>query len=419
MALTTIQVHGEILDPDGLTPAVGTVTFKNRVELRDTVANVVYEPASWIATLDVNGEFTITLPTTDNPDITPLDWTYQVYVSTTQWREAFNIELPVALGPVAEFADLIPLDDPDTCTPDGTACAPISLVGQVAALEGEVDVLAADLDTVEVTVGALVGQVNTISPIVFANQASIVILQGQIIAINAAWITSGTLAYQRLGGTIAEADTVTFNRATLVNPGTAADTWSFTYNGTRVTYVNEYACLRVRGIDQIQTPARFMSHFNRDGTILPTFQVSLSDAATHVFQVLANGDILSTGGLSMLPTAPVAVAFTAPAVTAPLISDGATTGAPYSLTTTLHASANRVYLDGAVSNGGGAPIVGGTVLFTITALHRPTAWVQFNERTSTTLSARVTIRPDGTVRLDQSLAAGATCSFDGLNYRKN
>lgn len=419
MALTTIQVHGEILDPDGLTPAVGTVTFKNRVELRDTVTNIVYEPASWVATLDALGEFTITLPTTDNPDITPLDWTYQVYVSTSQWREAFFIELPVALGPVAEFADLIPLDDPDTCTPDGTACAPISLVGEVAALEAEVGDLATDLDVVEVTVGALVGQVNTISPIVFANQADITILQGQIVAIDAAWITTGTLAYQRLGGTIAEADTVTFNRATLVNPGTAADTWSFTYNGTRVTYVNEYACLRVRGVPDNQVPARFMSHNTRDGTSLATFQVSLSDAATHLFQVLANGDILSAGGLSMLPTAPVAVAFTAPAVTAPLISDGAANGAPYSLTTTLHASANRVYLDGAVSNGGGVAIAGGTVLFTITALHRPTAWVQFNERTSTTLSARVTIRPDGTVRLDQSLAAGATCSFDGLNYRKN
>src|SRR5687768_13103767 len=180
MALTTIQVHGEILDPDGLTPAVGTVTFKNRVELRDTVANIVYEPATWVATLDASGEFTITLPTTDNPDITPLNWTYQVYVSTTQWREAFSIELPVALGPVAEFADLIPLDDPDACTPDGTACAPISLVGEVTALAADVTALAADLDTAEVTIGALVGTVNTLSPIVFDNQADIVTLQGQV-----------------------------------------------------------------------------------------------------------------------------------------------------------------------------------------------------------------------------------------------
>lgn len=199
MALTTITVHGEILDPDGLTPAVGTVTFKNRVELRDTVDNIVYEPASWVATLDVNGEFTIVLPVTDNPDITPLDWTYQVYVSTTQWREAFNIELPAALGPVAEFADLIPLDDPDTCTPDGTACAPISLVGQVteleadmasveadiATLQGQMVTAQADIASLQATEGALVATVNIHTGQINTNIANIATLQGQMATVQA------------------------------------------------------------------------------------------------------------------------------------------------------------------------------------------------------------------------------------------
>lgn len=421
MALTTLTVHGEILDPDGLTPAVGTVTFKNRVELRDTVDNIIYEPATWIATLDVSGEFTIVLPTTDNPDITPLDWTYQVYVSTTGWREAFNIELPAALGPVVEFADLIPLDDPDTCTPDGTACAPISLVGEVTALADEVADLAADLDTAEITIGALVGQVNTISPIVFANQTAITILQGQITNIDAAWITTGTLAYQRLGGTIAENNTVTFNRATLVNPGTAADTWSFSYNGTRVTYVNEYACLRVRGIPDNQVPARFMSHFTRDGSTTPTFQVSLSDATTHLFQVLANGDILAPGSLSMLPSAATAVTFVGTVGNAALISDGAAgTGAPYPVTTTYIPSNNRVWMDGSFANTGGVAIGAQTTLMTVAAAHRPTAWVQFPGRTSTNLAVRITIKgATGALCIDQSLAAGATLALDGANYRKS
>ena len=120
----------------------------------------------------------------------------------------------------------------------------------------------------------------------------------------------------------------------------------------------------------------------------------------------------------MLPTAPQPVAFTGAAAAAALISDGAATGAPYTLGTTLHAAANRVYIDGAVVNGGGAPIPGGTVLFTVTAAHRPTAWVQFSVRTSTTLSARATLKPNGTLILDQPLAVGATCSFDGANFRK-
>ena len=417
MALTTIQVHGEILDPDGLTPAVGTVTFTNRVELRDTVANVVYEPARWVATLDVNGEFTITLPVTDNPDITPLNWTYGVYVSTTQWREAFSIELPAALGPVAEFADLIPLDDPDTCTPDGTACAPISLVGQVETLQAEVDDI---LVSFVVSVNGESGIVILSAADVGADPAgSAAAVDALLHASDASWITSGTLDYRRLGGIIAENLSVVFGRATLVSPGTAADVWQWQYNGTRVTYINEYSCLRVRGIPDNQVPARFMSHNTRDGTPLATFQVGLSDAVTMLFQVLANGDILAPGGLSMLPSAYQPVSFNGTTASAALISDGANTGAPYTLGTTLHAAANRVYMEGAVANTGGVAIAGGTVLFTIAAAHKPTAWVQFNERTSTTLSARVTIRPDGTVRLDQSLAPLATVSFDGLNWRKN
>jgi hypothetical protein len=428
MALTTVTVHGQILDPDGLTPAVGTVTFRTLIELRDTVDNVVYTPAAYVATLDLAGEFTIVVPATDNPDLVPASWVYQVYVSTETWAETIYVQIPFQVGTV-EFSDLTPLAY-NPCSPavlDPPAPFDLSLFvlrsgdTMTGTLIVNQDVFVGDDLNVADQFGvaglaAFGADVAFNADVHVAGDLTVV---GTITgSIDAAQITSGTLPYQRLGGTIAEGSTVTFNRATLVTPGTAADVWSFTYNGTRVTYVNEYACLRVRGIDQVQTPARFMSHLNRDGTTLPTFQVSLSDAVSHVFQVLANGDILAAGGLSMLPTAPQLVTFTGAAAAATLISDGATTGAPYVLSTTLHAAANRVYMDGAVVNNGGAPIAGGTVLFTVTAAHRPLAWEQFNARTSTTLSARVTIRPDGTVRLDQPLAVGATCSFGGMNWRK-
>lgn len=109
MALTTVQVHGEILDPDGLTPAVGTVTFRTLIELRDVVDNITYTPAAFTATLDVNGEFTIVLPTTDNADIIPLNWVYQVYIDTATWTRTQYVQLPFAPG-VTEFADLTPLE---------------------------------------------------------------------------------------------------------------------------------------------------------------------------------------------------------------------------------------------------------------------------------------------------------------------
>lgn len=415
MAITSINVHGEILEAD-LTPAVGTVTFRIIHELRDTVDNIVLTPTDFVATLDVNGEFTIALPTTDNPDITPLNWSYQVYVSVQTWRSKYYVQLPVALGPTAEFADLLPIDGDGTdCTPDGTACAPISLVGEVATLQ-------ADLDTVEVTVGALVGQVNTITPIVLQNQADITALETQILNIDGAWITTGTLPYQRLGGDIVEADTVAFNRPTLVNPPTAADMWQFRYNGNRVVYANEYACLRVRGVPDNQVPARFMSNVARDNTSLAVFQVGLSDATTYWFQVLGDGQILGPNSLSMLPSTSLAVTYTGNMGNAALINDGVAinTGAPYAVTTTLHASDNRVYLDGNMANNGGVAIPAQTTLFTIAAAHRPTAWCQFSLRSSTNLAVRLTIKgATGIVVADQSMAAGATLNLDGLNYRKS
>lgn len=124
MALVTIPVHGQILDLDGLTPAVGTVTFRTLVELNDTVANITYPPADFVATLDGTGQFTINLPTTDNPDITPLNWVYQAFISTTTWRETIYFQLPFAPG-TTEFADLERLDyDPCAGTVAGTPIPP-------------------------------------------------------------------------------------------------------------------------------------------------------------------------------------------------------------------------------------------------------------------------------------------------------
>lgn len=109
MALTTVTVHGEIIDPSTFTPAVGNVRFVIMQKLRDLVDNIIYGPTTFTATLDVNGEFTIALPATDNPDITPVDWVYNIFVNTTNWNDQFYAQLPFAPG-ITEFADLIPVD---------------------------------------------------------------------------------------------------------------------------------------------------------------------------------------------------------------------------------------------------------------------------------------------------------------------
>lgn len=114
MALATVTVHGEILNPDGLTPATGTVQFTIMHKLRDVVDNIVYSPTTFMATLDLNGEFTIVLPATDNPDLIPADWVYRIFINATTWTNQFYARIPFAPG-VTEFADLIPVDF-DSCT---------------------------------------------------------------------------------------------------------------------------------------------------------------------------------------------------------------------------------------------------------------------------------------------------------------
>lgn len=163
MALTTVTVHGELLNLDGLTPAVGTVTFRTLIELRDTVDNIVYPPATFTATLDLLGEFTIVLPATDNADLVPASWVYQVYIATDTWTQTIYVQIPFQVGTV-ELADLTPLDyDPCAGLPLPEPLSPSeyeALLALIAALQAEDVALDARLDVVEITMGALVATVN-------------------------------------------------------------------------------------------------------------------------------------------------------------------------------------------------------------------------------------------------------------------
>lgn len=113
MALTTVTVHIEIREPVTNVPAVGSVVFNTLIELRDTVDNIVYAPMTFTATL-VAGEATIVLPATDNPDLVPASWVYQVWINTDILNEVQYVQIPFAPG-TTEFADLTPLDY-DPCT---------------------------------------------------------------------------------------------------------------------------------------------------------------------------------------------------------------------------------------------------------------------------------------------------------------
>jgi hypothetical protein len=282
---------------------------------------------------------------------------------------------------------------------------------------GDLEGISTDAET-EAAIAAAVGGIDTD---LAALQSAIDTLTTGLANINASQIVAGTLSYLRLGGTVAELQSVVYNRATLADPDHATDMWRWTYNAVRAFYVNEYGCGRARSPLQDQVAFRAMPHFSADGTSQAITQASLSNATTHLFQVLASGDILAAGGLSMLPSAPVGVSFNGTTATPATISDGgAGTGTPYALSTVYTPSDNRVWIDGAITNTSGVNITAQTTLFFITAAHRPaSAWVQFTARTSTNLACKVTVKGStGAVCLDQLLGPAVTVSFDGANYRK-
>lgn len=109
-SIATVSVHGQLLHAAG-TPAAGTIAFTIPVPLRDTTGNVIVGPTTISSTLDEDGEFTVTLPATDDPDVSPTDWVYEVTVNTDAWTDRFRIELPASPSSV-EFADIAPAASP-------------------------------------------------------------------------------------------------------------------------------------------------------------------------------------------------------------------------------------------------------------------------------------------------------------------
>lgn len=94
-AITPVTLHGRIVAPGpAQTPAVGEVTFEMPFPLLDSADEVIVAPEPITVALTVTGEFTVVLPATDAPTISPAGWTYRVVVDTDIWRTAFDIEVP-------------------------------------------------------------------------------------------------------------------------------------------------------------------------------------------------------------------------------------------------------------------------------------------------------------------------------------
>lgn len=101
MALTPnwniINVTATYVDYSG-NPLSGTVTFTPQIptDAKDGVYKQIIVPLAITATLDGSGHISVNLPASDDPDITPTGWTYQVVEAIGTFLHTYSITVPVS-----------------------------------------------------------------------------------------------------------------------------------------------------------------------------------------------------------------------------------------------------------------------------------------------------------------------------------
>lgn len=117
--LSTITVTGKYVNFLG-TPIAGQVKFITSVMLINADADTHIVPTSVTATLDANGEFSVVLPISDDPDIDPALFTYTVEEAFSGGR-TYLVTLLGSLTPSVDITDLRPLDTVATLFEDAIA----------------------------------------------------------------------------------------------------------------------------------------------------------------------------------------------------------------------------------------------------------------------------------------------------------
>lgn len=105
--LSTVTVSGTYVDLQG-TAIAGQVKFTPRSVLIDSAFDQIIIPNTITVTLDANGSFSVALPATDDPDITPTGFTYRVEESFSGGRQ-YDISIPrLSAGSAINLADVTP-----------------------------------------------------------------------------------------------------------------------------------------------------------------------------------------------------------------------------------------------------------------------------------------------------------------------
>ena len=105
-SVTMVTVEGNYVDFEG-TPIVGQIKFTLSDMLRNSLANQMIVPSTVTVTLDANGSFSTSLPSTNDPDVIP-EFVYTVEESFTNGR-TYTITLPYTTATALNMADISPV----------------------------------------------------------------------------------------------------------------------------------------------------------------------------------------------------------------------------------------------------------------------------------------------------------------------
>lgn len=113
-ALNTVTVTGKYVFLDDQVATSGTVTFEAvGVDLREPAANLIILGTPIAVAVGAQGTFSIALPATDDPDVTPTGFVYKVTeaiphpVTAVVRGRTFNIQVPVdSPGGTLDLADV-------------------------------------------------------------------------------------------------------------------------------------------------------------------------------------------------------------------------------------------------------------------------------------------------------------------------
>lgn len=109
----TITVNGTLTKIDG-TPEKGHIVFQSPISVLSSSDDTVVVPSYVIATLDVNGSFSIDLPASNDPNWNPNNWTYRVVEQLSSGKHEFRTIVPFdAPGGIYDYSLLVPAIDVD------------------------------------------------------------------------------------------------------------------------------------------------------------------------------------------------------------------------------------------------------------------------------------------------------------------